>query len=233
MVRQLGRNELIALQCPLVHHAAQQPVQRARPTKVPLRSVLVQADIVCDEPVMPIRPHVRAVDERVAEPEGGGRKLVRHGRVHVGIVVPIVPARLQLQVKQPADLLPEHQRQKLPVGDVLEQCADDAPRLLVHLLVAPVRVNVGEPRRDLVVLVHPYHVHHQQARLLAAPAVAGPYALIGKRRPKADVFVGWPAPKQQHAVAKDPCIVGRARIARVDGRCVQEGGGLVGLLAPG
>lgn len=51
-------------------------------------------------------------------------------------------------------------------GDVLDFGHHDAPRLLVHLLVVPSRVESLKPRGDAVVFSHPQRVHGGEARLL-------------------------------------------------------------------
>lgn len=181
---------------------------------------------------MPVGPHVRTLYQRVPKSERRCREFVRHGWVYAWVVSRVEPAGIQLEVEQMAHFLAQHDREELPVGDVLEHGSDDSPSFLVQFLVAPVRVDVRELGCDLVVLVDPDHVEHQQSRLFATSGIPGANALVGECRPEADVFAGRSPSEQEQPVSEDSCVVGGSRVAGVDGRGVDVRGDLVGLLAP-
>lgn len=179
-------------------------------------------------------PHVRALDQRVPEPESRRPKGIRHRRIHAHIVPPKVLAlRGQLQIEQSAHLAPHHQRQKLAVRDVLHHGAHDASRLLEQLLIGPVRIEACQLAGESIVLGHPDLMEREQAWLLATASIAAANALVGQRLALAHVLGAAAVAAVVHAtVAERAHRVGGARRAGVDGRGVQKGGDLVGLLAP-
>ena len=76
------------------------------------------------------------------------------------------------------DLWAQDARQELVVGDVLDHGHHDPPRLLEHLVRAPVRVEAGQRVGDGVVLPHQQRVQQRQPGLLVHPLVPRLEALL-------------------------------------------------------
>lgn len=187
---------------------------------------------IIDHIVMAIASHVGVLHQRVAKAKGGRGEGIGHGGIHLGIVVLIEARAEQLQIEELTHLCAQYDGQELTVCDVLEHGAHNAPRFLVQLLVAPVRIHFAQFHGNAIVLAHPHVMHGQQAGLLAATTIAGTDALRRNCAALAHILGGIAASVDQQSIAKDPRIVRRLGAVRVDRRGIYVGCGLVGLLAP-
>lgn len=181
---------------------------------------------------MAIAAHVGVLHQRVAKAKGSRGEGIGHSRVHLGIVVLIEARAEQLQIEEGAHLLAQNNGQELPICDVLEHGTHNAPRLLVELLVAPMRIHFTQLHCNAIVFAHPHMVHGQQARLFATAAIAGADALRRNGAALANILGGIATSIDEQSVAEDTRIVRRLGAVGVDRRGVYVGGGLIGLLAP-
>ena len=107
----------------------------------------------------------------MGEPESRGRKVIGNRGIDVAGVSRSEASAQGLQVARARLALAQDNRHELAVGDVLHLGADDAPRLLVHLLVVPLGIELGEAVGQPVMLARPEQVHRRQMEILVGPRV--------------------------------------------------------------
>lgn len=169
----------------------------------------------------------------MTEPESGGSEGIRYRRIHTRIVAVEVATSLQCQFEQAAHFSTQDQWKEFPVGDMLNHCSDDSSRLLVQLLVTPVRVQASQLPGDSIVLCHPRRVHRHQSRLFATSLVPRSNTMRSQCSPQTDVIAWRSSSEDQFTVTEYSITVRRPGVAGVNGGCVQVGSGLIELFTPG